>query len=250
MIYITGDLHGGSYAEKLERYASPELYELTRDDYLIVAGDFGLPWPGADYSDENCAWLESRPWTTLFIDGNHEHYPFLDGLATESFFGGRASRLPDFPHLIHLKRGEVYDLPNESGSSRVFCMGGAESVVDRRWRQEGWDWWPQELPDEDELAHGEESLARVGWKVDYVVTHCASSRMQYHALWPSAASVAPQPNRLTAWLDMLEDKLGFDYWYMGHYHKDTGLDEAHGVIFDMVVPLGAALPGNVEEEWR
>ena len=47
---------------------------LTSDDYLIVAGDFGFPW---DFSAEECAdiaWLESRPYTVLFVDGNHERF--------------------------------------------------------------------------------------------------------------------------------------------------------------------------------
>ena len=47
---------------------------LTSDDYLIIAGDFGFPW---DFSAEECAdiaWLESRPYTVLFVDGNHERF--------------------------------------------------------------------------------------------------------------------------------------------------------------------------------
>ncbi|MBQ9057693.1 MAG: metallophosphoesterase [Atopobiaceae bacterium] len=249
MIYLTGGFHGGTFAEKLEEYNTPELYSTSREDFLIIVGDFGLPWPGEDFSDLNCAWLEKRPWTTLFIDGNHENYPVLYSLEEESFYGGKASRLPDYPHLIHLKRGEVYDLPNGLDTVRIFCMGGAESVVDRRYRCEGIDWWPEELPSEEELAHGEASLNRAEWLVDYVISHCSSTRLQAQAIWPSVAFATAQPNRLTNWLDALEDKLTFDYWYMGHYHKDIGLDEKHAVIFDAVIPLGEQLSLDSDRRW-
>ena len=69
---VTGDLHGGLDIQKLRDWEAGE--RLTRSDFLIVAGDFGYPW---DFSPEECeevAWLESRPYTLLFVDGNHERY--------------------------------------------------------------------------------------------------------------------------------------------------------------------------------
>lgn len=69
-VYVTGDIHGGLDMQKLRDWELGD--SLTSDDYLIVAGDFGFPW---DFSAEECAdiaWLESRPYTVLFVDGNHE----------------------------------------------------------------------------------------------------------------------------------------------------------------------------------
>lgn len=67
-VYVTGDIHGGLDMQKLR---DRELGDsLTGDDYLIVAGDFGFPW---DFSAKECAdiaWLESRPYIVLFVDGN------------------------------------------------------------------------------------------------------------------------------------------------------------------------------------
>ena len=67
-VYVTGDIHGGLDMQKLRNWKLGD--SLTSDDYLIVAGDFGFPW---NFSAEECAdiaWLESRPYTVLFVDGN------------------------------------------------------------------------------------------------------------------------------------------------------------------------------------
>ena len=71
-VYVTGDIHGGLDMQKLRDWELGD--SLTSDDYLIVAGDFGFPW---NFSAEECAdivWLESRPYTVLFVDGNHERF--------------------------------------------------------------------------------------------------------------------------------------------------------------------------------
>ena len=54
-VYVTGDVHGGADMQKLRDWDFGD--NLTNDDYLIVAGDFGFPW---DFSAEECAdiaWL-------------------------------------------------------------------------------------------------------------------------------------------------------------------------------------------------
>ena len=43
---------------------------MTKDDYVIVLGDFGI-WDNSKRENYNLDWLEDRPFTTLFISGNH-----------------------------------------------------------------------------------------------------------------------------------------------------------------------------------
>lgn len=40
MIYATGDLHGNALRFQPEYF--PEQAEMTKDDYMIVCGDFGF----------------------------------------------------------------------------------------------------------------------------------------------------------------------------------------------------------------
>ncbi len=42
MIYITGDCHGNF--ERFDSYIFPEQAEMTKDDYVIICGDFGGVW--------------------------------------------------------------------------------------------------------------------------------------------------------------------------------------------------------------
>ena len=44
MIYLTGDTHIPIDIDKLSRKSFPEQKQLTRDDFIIVLGDFGLLW--------------------------------------------------------------------------------------------------------------------------------------------------------------------------------------------------------------
>ena len=74
-IYITGDLHGD-----LRRFQPEVFYEqegLTKEDLVLVAGDFGCVWHGDERDDEGLDWLEGRPFTTAFVTGNHENYDAL-----------------------------------------------------------------------------------------------------------------------------------------------------------------------------
>jgi len=75
MIFVTGDIHGEHSIRKFNSHEFPEGSSLTKNDYVICTGDFGLIWdvnqsgPTEQYWLD---WLSNKPWTTLFVDGNHE----------------------------------------------------------------------------------------------------------------------------------------------------------------------------------
>lgn len=121
-VYVTGDIHGGVDMQKLRDWDLGN--SLTSDDYLIIAGDFGFPW---DFSAEECAdiaWLESRPYTVLFVDGNHERFDHWSERPMELWHGGLTQRLSDTSPIRRLTRGEVFELDG----STVFTM-----AVPRAW---------------------------------------------------------------------------------------------------------------------
>ena len=104
-VYVTGDVHGGADMQKLRDWELGD--SLASDDYLIVAGDLGFPW---DFSAEECAdiaWLESRPYTLLFVDGNHERFDHWAERPMELWHGGLTQRLSDTSPIRRLTRGEV-----------------------------------------------------------------------------------------------------------------------------------------------
>ena len=76
MIYVTGDLHGNFERFKPKYY--PEQANMTKDDTVIIAGDFGGVWFGDSRDDETLDWLERLPFTLAFVCGNHENYDALE----------------------------------------------------------------------------------------------------------------------------------------------------------------------------
>ena len=71
MIFITGDIHGSIDIHKLNAGSFTVQNTLSRSDYLIICGDFGLVWDNSKEEKYWRKWLDDKPWTTLWIDGNH-----------------------------------------------------------------------------------------------------------------------------------------------------------------------------------
>ena len=119
MIYATGDCHGNF--RRFQSECFPEQANMTKDDTVIIAGDFGGVWFGDSRDDETLNWLESLPFTVAFVDGNHENFDALAACLTEEWHSGKIQCIR--PHVLHLMRGQVYELEGY----RFFTMGGAKS---------------------------------------------------------------------------------------------------------------------------
>ena len=75
MIYVTGDCHTDFH--KFEKRRFPEQKEMTKNDYMIICGDFGGLWCGNEGERRRLQELNNRSFTTLFVDGNHENFDLL-----------------------------------------------------------------------------------------------------------------------------------------------------------------------------
>ena len=183
MILITGDIHGSHDIHKLSNKGNPDFKDIfnsmTKDDYVIICGDFGLVWNNDKEDMWWRSWLNDRPFTTLFVDGNHEIFDLLNAYPVENWHGGKIHRIA--PSIIHLMRGQLFDIEGKS----FFTMGGAESH-DREFRTIGISIWEQELPNNKEYAQALSTLENCEYKADYVITHCAPTDIEYeveHGKW-------------------------------------------------------------------
>ena len=97
MIYLIGDTHGELEIDKLSSSKFPKGKSLTRNDYVIVLGDFGLFFSDPPSAGERwwLKWLKGKPWTTLFLEGNHDNPNLLRALHVEERFGGKVGRYSD-----------------------------------------------------------------------------------------------------------------------------------------------------------
>lgn len=212
MIFITGDIHGQIDIRKLSSKNFPEGKNLTKDDYVIICGDFGLIWNLDDEDKYWLKWLQSKPWTTLFCDGNHENFNLLEQFPEEERFGGRVHVIND--SVFHLMRGYVFNIDGNS----FFVMGGAPSY-DRAHRKENISWWRREIPSREEFERGLNNLDAVNWEVDYVISHTGPFSIV------KMTNYYMKLDDVSNYLDIIKDRLKFKHWYLGHMHCDMTIDK-------------------------
>ena len=108
MIYVTGDTHA-EFEHRFNTRNFPEQKEMTKDDYVIVCGDFGGIWNVGQESRNEKYWLdwfEGRNFTLLFIDGNHENFDRLFEYPLVEWHGGKVHKIR--PHVIHVLHNQPH----------------------------------------------------------------------------------------------------------------------------------------------
>lgn len=244
-LFFTGDCHG-DYT-RFSKAMFPEQKNLTKEDYVIVCGDFGY-WTPSQEQEEMLDILEQLPFTLLFLDGNHENHAVLDQMKVKLWHGGTVHQIRS--SVYHLMRGQVYELDGK----RIFTFGGASShdvpggILNRKdpeftkksdllsecgipYRIEGESWWPRELPDEEEYREGYANLEQCGWKVDLIATHCCSTTTMKKMNLPGCY----RRDALTDYLDTIKEKCRFERWYFGHYHQDRRVSKKETVLYKKIV---------------
>ena len=226
MIFITGDLHGHHDIHKFSMSCFTMQNELTRSDYVIICGDFGLLWCDSEEEKNWLKWLDKKPWTTLWIDGNHENFDMLEDYPIEEWHGGRIQKITD--NIFHLCRGSLFEIDGK----RIFTFGGAESH-DKQYRKLGITMWEEEFPNEEEMEHGRQVLEFANWKADIVITHSLPSHIQKDLF----SGTNYKSNILTDFFDELDEKMSFKLWFSGHYHHSGWYDKKHILIYNDIVKL-------------
>ena len=98
MIYITGDIHGRpDILDEILKILKP-------GDILIVVGDFGVGFFDSYCSEEKFYdYIAKMQITLIFIDGNHEVFPKLNGYA----FNHKGYYWDFDDNLSNLQRGQT-----------------------------------------------------------------------------------------------------------------------------------------------
>lgn len=229
MNYITGDTHGEFSRFSSKRF--PQGRELTKQDYVIIAGDFGGVWDVNESRDSEKHWLEwlnQKPWTTLFVDGNHENFDRLNNLPEKEMFGSPVGIVND--SIFHLKRGYVYTI----NGKKFFTFGGGFSIDIAR-RTESISWWPQEMPSYTEYQRGLDNLAKYN-TIDYIITHtCSVSQFNKMAQRHNMNhKVDESETPLREYLEIIDKSVKYDKWFCGHFHVREKIDKIQFLYGDIV----------------
>lgn len=283
MIFITGDTHGGTPLWTGDRYNGymrrfgrhfPQKSKLTRDDTVIICGDFGgvfaldrgentkenYLWLKGIVSEEiltkkyqaeekHLDWLQAQPFTTVFVDGNHENHFRLQSFPVVKWSGGLSHRIRD--NVFHLQRGEIFTIEGHT----FWAFGGASShdmpdgafdatqyenpaVEYKRWIKDGkmfrvknLSWWEQELPSDEEMEHGRATLAAHNNKVDFILSHAAPGFLVRNMKYM-------ETDYLNDYFDEIAGNIQFDRWFFGHYHDNRSFEnDKYEMLYDHIIPL-------------
>jgi len=221
MIFITGDIHGSHDIHKLNTELFPEQKELTKNDFVIILGDFGLTWDEAEDRKYWLKWLNDKTFTTLFLDGNHENFDALYKYPVVEFLGGKTHQVRD--SIYHLMRGEIFTIEGLT----FFAFGGGVSI-DKAYRIEGRSWWAQEIPNYAEIENGFVNLEKHDNTVDIVLTHAAPSDISLQVI----ESHHCETDEVTKILDAFKCKIFCKKWFFGHHHIDRIVDDKFQVLYN------------------
>ena len=232
-IYITGDTHSGIDKRKLESKRFPEGKKLTKNDYVVILGDFGV-W-NTKKSKDFLNWLESKKFTTLFVEGNHEDYEYLKTFPLVDMFGNKVRKIND--SIYQLLRGEVYEIEGK----RIFTFGGARSI-DRftACRVEGVDWFPEEECTYEEECKALDNLLKVSNKVDYIFTHtCSQSTLnELGQLYNIYIESYDNQNKF---LEEIKNNIEYSAWAFGHIHKDYRVNQKEFAVYNKIMHIDELL---------
>lgn len=247
MIFITGDTHGDFTRFSSQNF--PEQQTMTKKDYVIVCGDFGGIWNGSKEEEYWLDWLDEKPFTTLFVTGNHENYDLLKTYPFQYWNGGKVQRIR--PSILHLTRGQIFEISGRT----FFTMGGASShdisdgILDPNdpnfkkkkrqldannalYRINHRTWWEEELPLPSEYEEAERNLEQHGRTVDFMVSHCCPS-----SILDLISEGAFAHDTLTDYFESLKNNCQFHYWFFGHYHDNGSIQRKYILLYEQIIQL-------------
>ena len=254
MIHVTGDIHG-----KPERLSTHSFYEQKEmknqgENFVIILGDFGLIW---NYETESSSekywldWLENKPFTTLFVDGNHENHERLSTHPIKEYKGGLVHKIR--PHVLHLMRGQVFTIEDK----KFFTFGGASShdisdgildSEDPKWKDKakyldskgkymyrikGLSWWEQELPTEEEMQIGIDNLKLHNNKVDFILSHSPSTS----ELYLMGGKGLYKPDILSNYLEEVKATTEYKRHLFGHMHVNKAINDKDICLYEQIIRI-------------
>ena len=228
MTYLTGDTHGqfvriGSFCRTMET---------KKTDTMIILGDAGFNYYLNDRDTQAKEYASTFPIMLFCVHGNHEARPqSLAGFEEGRYHGGKVLFEKTYPNILFAVDGEVY----EFDGYQCIVIGGAYSV-DKFYRLEhGWNWWPDEQPDELTKKTVENRLAATGNKIDVILSHTCPLKYEPTEVFMKGLDQSTVDKSTESWLDEIEARNDYKKWYCGHYHTRKRIDRVQFMYEDFDV---------------
>lgn len=226
MIYITGDTH--SDFSRFDRFSRER--NTSADDIMIILGDSGLNYHG-NYRDNVMKEKASAyPLTFFCIYGNHEkRAELIYTYRTKVFCGGEVYYEEKYPNLLFAKDGEVYRF----GAYDAIAIGGAFSIDRMRRVAFGYPWHPDEQPSPEIKKRVEDCLAEKNNKIDVVLSHTCPRKYEPKEVFLDGYDQHSIDKTTEDWLDGIENRTDYRYWYCGHFHTKKKVDNVRFMFDDI-----------------
>ena len=290
MIFVTGDTHGAhrngfnsvdGYMHRFNTNAFPEQHNMTKDDFVIIAGDFGGIWQTDNINAQESNsekyeldWLESKPFTTLFIPGNHENYDRLTGntdkklldcwlfekltpegrtrlekgYPKKAWHGGFVREIR--PSVLMLEHGYVYDINNCS----IFAFGGAQShdISDGILNPYDFESNKEFMKKYNQVKWGMVRVNGVSWWKQEMPTQEIMDRGIKNA--KNAGKVdyvitheAPASDKillgyeandpLSRYFERIRDVMTYKTWFFGHMHINRRMSDNTIALYEQIIQI-------------
>lgn len=222
-IYLTGDTHAN-----VRRLLTIDDSEMTKDDIVIVLGDFGVIWEkDSQMTDTVLEWLSKKNFTLAFLDGNHENFPEIARLEKETYWnGGKIGLLPY--GIIHLLRGEIYNI-----NGRIIGVCGGANSIDLWHRTEGISWWREEEITDNDIDNFMAAANKYNNKIDMMLSHDAPASMIPIIKLYSGVNDGDISNSQIQ-LEKINQEINIDKWYFGHWHIDKVIDDKFECLYKKI----------------
>lgn len=226
-IFVCGDTHHDIDIAKIQPQNFIIQQDLTKEDVLIVAGDWGGIWYYDDRNDKLLEWWESRNFTTLVVTGNHENLNVINKLCIVDKLGGKVRKVSDSVFIA--ERGEIYTI----NGKKILTLGGAEST-DKQYRVEGYSWWKDEEITIKDFTRAINNLEKEDFNIDYFITHTGGKEV--------VRTLGFLPTNSDKYVSFILDTLKGVPHYCGHYHMDRIINNQSRILFDDIIEL----PSNLD----
>lgn len=239
-LFVVGDTHGDIDIRKLTTSKFPIQNELTKEDIVIVMGDWGGIWYGTRKDEYMLKWWNNKPWTTFVVLGNHECYEAINKLPLSEAFGAPVRKVKDSIYIA--ESGYIYNLCGYN----CLVVNGADSH-DKQWRKENFNWWPEEQITQNQINTALVNLAKCGDTIDFLLTHTGGTEV--------VKQLGFTPTTSDYLLDQVINVAEIKYrHFCGHYHVDREFQEgsrhtnAVRVLYNDVVEISDYR--EIEARWR
>jgi len=254
-IFISGDLHGNYQGELkylIYKKNFKEEQELNKNDVVIQLGDSGILWYYKEYENgfkEDLKLAEKiaeRNYTMLIVPGNHENYDLIYELPLIEKWAGKVYILETKKGPIYFaKRGEIYEINNK----KIFTFSGAiTSDIKGRLKYEDIgkkiyvnnkygrrvlkkikishiNYWPQELPNEEEYKYALENLSKNNYKVDIICTHTCPKEIIPEVIHLTDFYKTKYEDPVAEFLNKINELVYFKEWHFGHFHTNVKIEK-------------------------